>query len=259
LDTWPSDFPLSPICFSMDVEWAAPSVVADVVALLDKYGIKATFFVTHDGVNVPGHERGLHPNFRRNGDAYRALPDPSRLDDNAVYEHVVSLTNSYAPEAKGVRAHSLHYDSTLLPVYRRHGLEFECSQRLPLVPNLRPFWNQHGIIGIPSYFSDYFDLVTGTSRFELARLRLDEPGLKVLDFHPNIVFANFSDEHSYQESKSFYHDSERLLSLRGTHPGARSLLIDALRYAAKHRDRVFTLGELNAIWRTRVAAPWDGR
>ena len=65
-------------------EWAHPLVLTDLVALLDEAGVAGTFFVTHQGITLPGHERGLHPNFRRNGDTYRALlasrppdaPDP---------------------------------------------------------------------------------------------------------------------------------------------------------------------------------------
>ena len=44
----------------------------DLRALFDQHGVSATFFVTHAGVRLPGHERGLHPNFRQNGDTYRA-------------------------------------------------------------------------------------------------------------------------------------------------------------------------------------------
>src|SRR5262249_35907583 len=66
---WPVDLHPDTLCFTVDVEWAAPEVLADIVRLFDTYGVKATFFVTHQGVSVPGHERGLHPNFRRGSDA----------------------------------------------------------------------------------------------------------------------------------------------------------------------------------------------
>jgi peptidoglycan/xylan/chitin deacetylase (PgdA/CDA1 family) len=239
------------------VEWALGPVIDDIASLFDAYGVKATFFVTHAGVTVRGHERALHPNFRRNGDTYRALVDAGSRSDHEVYEHIVTTTYSFAPEAKGVRAHSLHFDSTLLPIYRRHGLEYECSQRLPLVPGLRPFWNQHDMIFIPSYFSDYFDLLTGTSRFDVNRLMLDRPGLKVLDFHPNIVFGNFADEAAYRASKPYYHDPERLLALRGAKRGVRTLLTDLLEYVARSRRLSLTLGELNRLWRSRVPRQWD--
>src|SRR5690349_3088348 len=46
------------------------------------------------------------------------------LTDEQIHTHIVSTTLAFAPEAKGLRAHSLLYDSTLLPLYRKLGLEY---------------------------------------------------------------------------------------------------------------------------------------
>src|SRR5215469_15682713 len=193
---WPCGLHPDTICFTVDVEWAADEVLADLRRLFDQHGIRATFFVTHAGVTVPGHERGLHPNFRRNGDTVRLLRQAAGgrnvddMGDDEIHAHVVSTTLAFAPEAKGLRTHSLYYDSTLLPLYRRLGLEYDCSYRLPLVQSLRPFWMQHEVLEIPTYYADHFDLMTAATGFDVARLGLDRPGLKVLDFHPNMIFLN---------------------------------------------------------------------
>ncbi|MHB8461376.1 MAG: polysaccharide deacetylase WbmS family protein, partial [Vulcanimicrobiaceae bacterium] len=84
------------IGFSFDVEWASQPVIDEIRSLLDERGIKGTFFVTHAGVDVGQHERGLHPNFRRNGDTYRALADAHSRSDNDVYEHVMQTTKTFA-------------------------------------------------------------------------------------------------------------------------------------------------------------------
>jgi len=245
------------VCFSVDVEWATAPVIDDLVRLFDDRGVRATFFVTHPGVTVDGHERGIHPNFRRDGDTYRALSGAPAASDAEVHDHVIATTLSYAPEAKGVRAHSLRYDSTLLPLYRRHGIEYECSYRLPLVEGLRPFWQQHDIVAIPSYYSDYFDLVTHAAHFDAARLRLDTPGLKVLDFHPNVVFTNVPDEASYRSMKDWYGDPDRLLANRHTGPGPRTVLLQALEYVRARGIPVMTLGEINRRWREANPVPWQ--
>ncbi len=252
---WPDGLDPKTICFSLDVEWAAPAVLDDTRALFDEFGIKATFFVTHAGVEVPGHERGIHPNFRRNGDTYRALPDAQARTDAQVDEHVVITTLAYAPEAKGVRAHSLHYDSALLPLYRRLGLEYECSYRMPLVAGLRPFWNQHDVVAIPSYYSDFFDLLTGASRFDLERLHLEREGVKVCDFHPTVLYTNVPDEAAYLARKDFYHDPDRLLASRHEGKGPRTLLRELLHYVAANKIPTMTLGEINQAWRTIPAWP----
>ena len=57
-------------------------------------------------------------NFRRNGDSYKQVRmihgGEATLTDEQIHTHVVSNTLAFAPEAKGLRTHSLYYDSTLL-------------------------------------------------------------------------------------------------------------------------------------------------
>jgi peptidoglycan/xylan/chitin deacetylase (PgdA/CDA1 family) len=254
----PSGFDPDTICFTVDVEWAHADVLADVRALFDQHGVRATFFVTHADVDTPGHERGLHPNFRRNGDTFRRLRlaagDESLLTDEQVQEHVVSSTLAFAPEAKGLRSHSLHYDSTLLPLYRRHGLEYDCSYQMPMVAGLRPFWKQHDMLEIPTYYADHFDLMTGATGFRLPGLFLDRPGLKVLDFHPNIVYINAHSDADYMMTKAFYHDPERLLAARQPGRGVRTLLTELLAEVSARHLPTATAGELNAGW--RVVPKW---
>jgi peptidoglycan/xylan/chitin deacetylase (PgdA/CDA1 family) len=247
---WPAGLDPNTLCFSVDVEWSAPEVIEDLRALFDEHRVQATFFVTHGGVSVPGHERGLHPNFRRDGDTYRKLDGAATRSDAEVSRHVVATTLSFAPEAKGVRAHSLRYDSSLLPLYRESGIEYESSYRLPLVGGLRPFWNQHDIVGIPAYYADYFDLVTGATGYTSAKMQLDQPGLKVLDFHPNLVYLNTPDEPAYMASKAFYHQPEKLLAARHPGRGVRTLLLEILEEVGRKSIPTATLGRVNELWRS---------
>ena len=251
---WPDGLDPDTICFTVDVEWAADAVLADLKHLFEQYDVRATFFVTHAGVETPGHERALHPNFRRNGDTYKRLQatygEPAALSDEETHRRIISRTLEFAPEAKGLRSHSLYYDSTLLPIYQGLGLEYDSSYRIPLVGGLRPFWTQCEILEIPTYYADYFDLVAGATGFELERLALDRPGLKVFDFHPNIIFTNASSNADYLATKSFYHDEERLLAARRSGKGARTLLLDLLETVRGRGLPTATLGEVNAQWRS---------
>jgi peptidoglycan/xylan/chitin deacetylase (PgdA/CDA1 family) len=255
---WPSGLHPDTICFTVDVEWAAEEVLADLRQLFDQHRVRATFFVTHAGVETPGHERGLHPNFRRSGDSYRQActihDGGATLTDEQIHTHVVSTTLAFAPEAKGLRTHSLYYDSTLLPLYRRLGIEYDCSYQMPLVAGLRPFWKPHEIVEIPTYYADHFDIMTGATGFDLAGLALDRPGLKVFDFHPNIIFVNASTDAEYMATKSIYHDPERLLAVRRQGIGARTLLLDLLAAVCARGLPTATVGEVNAHW--RAVAKW---
>ncbi len=247
----PTDYGLEPsvICFTFDVEWACQPVIDDIRSLLDDRGIVGTFFVTHDGVNVGGHERGLHPNFRRNGDVYRTLSDASSRTDNEVYEHVLQTVLSFAPEARGSRSHSLFFDSSLLPIYERIGIEYDATLRLELVPHLRPFWKQHNIVEIPTYYADFFDMVSQTTGFQIQNLKVDVPGLKVFDFHPNLVYINAQDVPGYDATRSFYHDPDRLAAARCDGRGTRTLFLELLDDVVSSKRPTATLGEINTAVR----------
>jgi hypothetical protein len=238
------------LCFTVDVEWAAPAVLEDLRGLFDEAGVTATFFVTHAGVSVPGHERGLHPNFRWNGDTGRAIraADPALFasdDESGFYREVVRRTALFAPEAKGLRAHSLFSDSALAKTYRQAGLDYDCTHQMSLQPDLRPFFKQHDMLEIPTYYGDHFDLMAGATGLALEGLKLDRPGLKVFDFHPNIVFTNAPDEDSYMATKAFYHDPERLFAARHAGRGIRTLLLELLEHAAAKNLPVATVGAIN--------------
>lgn len=237
------------VSFTFDVEWASQAVIDDICVLLDARGIRGTFFVTHAGVNVGEHERGLHPNFRRNGDIYRSLADPQNRTDVEVYEHVLKTAHSFAPEAVGSRSHSLFYDTALLPIYASLGLEYDATLRLELAPHLAPCWKQSRIVEIPTYYADYFDMASQTTGFSASNLHMDTPGLKVLDFHPNLVYINAQDVPSYDATRPFYHDAEKLEAARFSGRGTRTLFIELLDYVAKNKKPTATLREINDAFR----------
>jgi peptidoglycan/xylan/chitin deacetylase (PgdA/CDA1 family) len=247
---WPSQFAANTVCFTVDVEWAAQAVVDDVRNLFDDYGVQATFFVTHADVSVPGHERGLHPNFRRNGDTYRGLADAGRMTDEAINRHIITATRAFAPEANGVRAHCLHSDSTLLPLYRELGLEYDSCCQMPFVEGIRPFWIYGPLVELPIYYGDSLDLSMGVTDFQVARLALDRPGLKVLNFHPNTVYINAGSDAAQAAMRAFYRDPEKLRAARNDGRGVRTLLIDTLEYVRRHDIPTALLQSVNAAWRT---------
>jgi len=252
---WPAALPRDAVCFTVDVEWAHDAVLADLRSLFDERGVRATFFVTHDGVDVPGHERGLHPNFLRSGDSYKLFrrrlgASAESAPDIAVQKAIIETTHAFAPEAKGVRSHARYYVATLLPLYRERGIEYDCSYQLPLVAGLRPMWKEHDVIAIPTYYADHFDLISRATGFDATALHLERQGLKVFDFHPNMVFLNAVSEAHYEANKAAYRDPERLLAQRHPGRGIRTLLLDLIDRVVAQRIPTFTVGDVNAHWRT---------
>lgn len=256
-EIWPDTVDPRTVCLTVDVEWAAPPVLDDLRRLFDERGLTATFFCTHAGVDVGGHERGLHPNYRPTGDTIKQLRatrgEQALLDDATVFRHVLTHTLGFAPEAKGVRSHSLHYDSMLMPLYPQLGLEYDSTYLMPLVGGLRPFWKEYGVLELPIYFNDHFDLKAGATGFDAGVLALDRPGLKVINMHPNMMFINAMSDQHYLSTKSFYHDTERLLAARHNGAGIRTLLLDLLDRLAGTRHPTATLGQVNAAWRAAAA------
>jgi hypothetical protein len=242
------------ICLTIDIDWAAPSVLKDLVERFDERGLKATFFCTHDGIEVPGHERALHPNFRHRGDTMRKLRSEfgagwERLTEAEIYEYVVRTTCGFCPEAKGVRAHSLLYDSILLPIYHAAGLEYASNYLLPFEPNLRPVWKEYDLLELPIYFNDHFYLKSRGTSFDTADLKLGQAGMKVVQFHPNMVFLNAPTDKHYQENRVHYHEPEELRKNRYAGRGVRTLFLDVLDAIVSKRLPTMTLGEVNALWR----------
>lgn len=238
------------ICLTVDVEWAHADVLADLVALIEARGINATFFCTHAEVQAPGHERALHPNFLRSGETIRRLgAAAAEMCDGEIYRHVVKTTHEFCPEAVGVRGHRQFFDSTLLPIYKECGLQYDASVFLPLACGLAPAMKPHDVLELPTYYIDHSDLNAGYTNFELSKLGLDSPGLKVFDFHPNIVFINAATNAQYEASKAHYHDPSRLLAMRQSGAGVRTLLIDLLDKIADERRPTARLAEVNWRWR----------
>jgi hypothetical protein len=105
------------------------------------------------------------------------------------------------------------------------------------------------MVGIPTYYADHLDIIEGLTGFDIAALGLDRPGLKVLDFHPNIVYLNAPADDFYAGTKTFYHDADRLLAARHKGRGARTLLLDLLAHIASRRLPTASAGAINALWR----------
>jgi len=244
------------ICFTIDVEWAHPVVLQDIRFLFDGYGVRATFFCTHGGIDVEPHERGLHPNYRHNGSTLKELTAQigdraaTSIDESDLYRHVLRTTLNFAPEAKGVRSHSLFYDSVMIPLYREFGLEYDSSYQLPLTANLRPIWKEYDVLELPIYFADHFELKTGATGFDISRLHLERPGLKVINLHPNMVYLNAVSDRHYLASKAFYHNQEKLFEARFLGRGIRTMVLDLLEYVASKNLPTSTMAEVNQRWRS---------
>lgn len=247
---------------TVDVEWAHPEVLADLVERLDERRLRATFFCTHPGIQVPGHERALHPNFRRRGNSLLETAEGTRAGgapDREFYRFVLGATHAFCPEAVGVRSHSLFFDTDLLAAYGESGLRYDSSYFLPLVPGLAPVRKHRRILELPIFYLDHWDVVEGATGFDVGRLLDAGGGLRIFDFHPNLVFLNAASERQYAESKPHYHDPDRLRKLRHSGRGVGTLFLNLLDRLAMDGTPTATLREIEERWRTAEGPPGPTR
>lgn len=247
------------IAITVDTEWAHPLVLADLLDLLDAHGVTATLFCTGP-VEARGHEVAIHPNFRRGGDAVRNLlaqpaNEAAAWDDGLLYRGVLAQMREAFPDAIGTRSHSLIYDSALLPELAAAGFRYDSTYMTPL-RSVEPFPKEHGVWEIPIYYMDHVDLMTGATGFRVEALGLDGPGLKVFDFHPNMVFIDATTQAQYLESKSSYHDPKALLSYRSEGGGVRGLLVALLE---RVRSDAIPTPTLSEVYEAAASNPIDDR
>lgn len=241
------------VCLSIDVEWAHPEVLADTLQILRERSLLATLFCTHDGVDAGANERGIHPNFRRTGDVAKQciaqFAQEGRAEsETEYYRRVLRGTLSFAPEATGSRSHSLFYDSQLMPIYKELGLRYDSTYFLPLCYGLEPVQKEYGVIEFPIFYNDFYELRTRAVDMDADRIELDRGGLKVFNFHPNLIYTNCPSLEHYEASRPEYHNPEKLLEQRYSGKGARDLFLRLLDRIYEMRLPVMTMGALeNAI------------
>jgi len=235
----------STVCLTLDLDWAPDHVLDDTRLLLQQAGLPTTIFATHQSPAVtallalPGCETGVHPNF---------LGDP---DEDVVLTRLLTAF----PTAVGVRSHELYFDSRLLPLFQRKGVRYFSNDLMFLHAGLDPYHDWSGLVRLPLFWEDDVHCLFFDGRFDCAALRLDQPGLKVLNFHPVHLFLNTREIADYQAAKPCLADPTAARKLRCEGPGIRTLFLDVVGRLRGAEMR--TLGALAEEF--RAAHVFEGR
>jgi hypothetical protein len=234
MGTSPADAYASTICLSLDLDWAPDHVLEDTRALLAQAGYPATIFATHHTPGVvalaklAGCEMGVHPNF---------LGAP---DENVALSRLLSDF----PGAVGVRDHLLFYHSRLLPLFAHKGIRYFSNDLMFLQPGLAPYYDWSGLVRLPIYWEDDVHCLYFDNHFDLDTLKLDQPGLKILNFHPVHLFLNTREDADYQAAKPLLQDPVAALACRQEGPGIRTLFLDVVAHLRSARPPLLaTLAE----------------
>ncbi|MCB9537182.1 MAG: hypothetical protein H6704_13095 [Myxococcales bacterium] len=237
---------LRAVGISLDVDWAPAFVVEDILRRLRSHGLAATVFATHPLESLVPSARlevGLHPNF---------APKSSHGDSP---EAVMSRLRSWFPTATGVRTHMLIQSSPLLARFRGFGVEYDSSLLLNDVPYVQPFDTPFGLVRVPYVWADASHLAGGRP-CELAAIDLASPGLKVLNFHPILVYLDAESPARYAEAKAACPDlasatREHLEPFIGPGGGIGTLFDALCRRLAERQIATYRLTDL--VWAVRRA------
>ena len=219
------------IAISMDIDWAPDEVIEDSLELLALYDVRATLFMTHrTNVDVSQHEVGIHPNF-------------TSLD---LEKHIQERLNNF-PNSKGTRSHSFFFTERLRELYDRYGILYQSNVMMYRQHYVKPYRMARTTLEIPLFWMDYFyiEMENNAPSFQLQELQINEPGLKVFDFHPVHVFLNTEHLGRYEAAKEYYHEPEKLIEFRNTQTlGVRDLLVELLDRIKGNNIRAKTLKQI---------------
>lgn len=221
------------IILTFDTDWVPEEILKEIILELTKKNIKATVFASNEYKilkNPPKNvEVAIHPNFDKGG----------------FEEQTKSIFEIY-PKSIGVRNHSLAFSERLRPIWSDLRLKYASNYAFHLEPNIKPFFIAKDVIEFPVYFMDrfYLEMTEPNTNFDLTALKLDQPGLKIFDFHPVHLALNTPTLRFYDENKHFYQlpDKLKLAAYKGR--GIRTLYSNLLDHIEKNKIETYMLREL---------------
>lgn len=190
------------VFLTFDVDWASDEILDFVLNIIEKYDVKATFFVTHvtkllDRMKKnPNIELGIHPNFNYllNGDF--------RYGKN--FHEIIDYYLRIVPDAVSVRSHSITQNSIIIKAFSDKGLRYDCNDFIPIDSEieLKPwFLLEEKLIKAPYFWEDdiYF---AQNDNWDIQEY-INYKGIKIFDFHPIHVFLNTENIARYNNYKKY--------------------------------------------------------
>jgi hypothetical protein len=212
------------VFLTLDIDWACDEVLLDSIELIEKAGVRATFFATHATplllriAENPLFELGLHPNFN---ELLRGTPQAGGMSA----EEVVSSLASIIPGARSFRSHSLSWGDVISQAIRSAGITNVSNHLIPEQSRiiLKPYADWYGLVHAPYFYQDSacFYFQQNTPIWDLAT----REGLKVFDFHPMHIYLNSESQERYERLRESVRKPDVLLKNRYEGEGARNSLL----------------------------------
>lgn len=227
------------IVFTSDIDWANEEIIADVISLFDKYGVKCTFFSTHHSpllskTDKKQFEIGIHPNFN---------PIFSGKTKKRPIDIIDELLDIH-PEAKGVRSHAILQSTNIIQLFAERNLIYDSNIFLPYEHNIKAFKLWNGFVRIPYNWEDEVHWSYGY-QFDESQMNLNNESLCIFNFHPIHIYLNTENKYRFKIAKIYYDDPIKLLEYRNFEIlGARDMLISLLEYIKINKIETYRMIDL---------------
>jgi hypothetical protein len=237
---------LNAVAFSIDVDWAGESLIADVLEFFSENSIPLTVFCTHysevllEKRNDPKVELGIHPNYTTGSSQGNTI------------DEVTDFCLKIVPDARCMRAHRWFRSNDVYDTLIKRKILFD-SNECSMMDVVEPYIHRSGIMCMPAFFEDGWLL--------WSRLKLDfnengktffsQDGLKVIDIHPVHFSLNSPTYTFYKEvcqslSREEYNSMtpDTVQELRFSGKGMRDYILELVEFIAASQIHITTLGQV---------------
>lgn len=233
------------VCITFDIDFAPDYMIQNILQLLKKFEITATFFTTHESPllktisELQEFEIGIHPNLSQNS-----------TQGYDLKEIIDNLKTSF-PDSIGNRFHLLKYSYRDLRELGRMGFQYDVSTVRFNCPYLLPvFHNDINMMLLTYSWEDGLCENAGLP-MNLNSIDIDSPGIKILNFHPMNTFINSPNEEirvnflsENPDLPKCSEDTAKKYIYSGD--GAGSLLISLLKFLKKNNYYTLRLKDLSS-------------
>lgn len=172
------------VALTSDIDWAPDYAVESLYELVSSFGFKLTAFMTHDD------------HVSRNAGAWLEIglhPDHTRPDPKHGFPPKLERLKELYPQAKGLRCHRNFFGNNVSDIARRLELVYDVSVLLWRQPFCQAYADYNGIVRMCYCWEDgmHADMKLPMT---IEEVRLDTPGLKILNVHPILMYLNAPDD-----------------------------------------------------------------
>lgn len=237
------------ICLTFDVDWASEEALKYSYSIIEQYGFKTTFFLTHESkfildlIDKKCIDAGIHPNF---------LPNSSQ---GSNYDEVIEHCMTLLPEAKSFRSHRYFDVNDITETFVKKGYKYD-SNVCTFLQRVEPFVHRSGLIRFPIFFEDGAYLLHGQNlNFkEVGKQLFNNPGLMILNIHPMHMVLNSPDFYYMRKVKDSFTRKEwnslgykTLEKNRYKGQGIGDFIIEIFEFIKKENIKTYNLNELYKV------------